>query len=80
VRVRDTGIGIPQKDLPHIFEEFYRGDNAIKEHNSGFGFGLSMIKEAVDIHNGKTSVQSELGKGTCFSIEIPAGNIQDHST
>ncbi len=71
ISVKDTGIGIPKEDIEKIFEPFYRGNNAPKE--IGTGLGLSFVKQAVDLHGGKILVQSELEKGTTFSVLLPVG-------
>ncbi len=71
VEVRDHGCGIPQQDLPRIFRKFSRGSNASKYKPSGNGIGLFFAKKAIDRAGGKIWVQSELGKGTCFSFILP---------
>lgn len=71
ITIKDTGIGIPKEDLPHIFEEFYRAKNARDVEKTGSGLGLSIAKEVVELHKGKIWVESEEGKGTIFYIELP---------
>lgn len=72
VSIRDYGIGICEEDLEKIFEPYYRGkNNAIEE---GKGIGLSFVKEVIDLHEGKILVQSELNKGSTFSILLPFKN------
>jgi len=71
ISVKDTGIGIPKEDIEKIFEPFYRGNNAPKE--IGTGLGLSFVKQAVDLHGGRILVQSELEKGSTFSVMLPVG-------
>ncbi len=70
--VQDTGVGIPKKDLPLVFERFYRSDvSRSKAKASGFGLGLSIAKSIVDMHRGTIEVESEIGKGSRFTVKIP---------
>jgi two-component system sensor histidine kinase ResE len=72
IRVRDEGTGIPPEDVPYIFERFYKADKArTRGHNGGTGLGLAIVKNLIDAHRGRIEVDSELGKGTTFSITIP---------
>jgi len=71
VKIKDTGIGIPKDELPHLFEEFYRGQNAKKIERDGTGLGLSIAKEIMDMHKGNIWAESEEGKGTTFYLEFP---------
>jgi signal transduction histidine kinase len=68
--VSDTGIGIPEEDLPHLFERFHRGRNA--SNYAGNGLGLAIVKAIVSAHQGDVSVQSEPGQGTQVSVFIPS--------
>ena len=70
VSVADTGIGIPFKDLPRIFERFYRVDEARTREQGGTGLGLAIVKHIVQLHGGAVSVASEAGKGSQFSFTI----------
>jgi signal transduction histidine kinase len=70
--VRDTGLGIPQRDLPRIFERFYRIDRARSRETGGTGLGLSIVRHVVENHGGRVSVESELGVGTRFEVRLPA--------
>ncbi|MBW8684172.1 ATP-binding protein [Chitinophaga rhizophila] len=73
LQVEDTGTGIPAKELPHMFERFHRVEQAVGRTHEGSGIGLSLVHELVKLHNGDISIESELGKGTCFTIRIPFG-------
>ena len=69
--VSDTGIGIPRKDLPRIFERFYRVDEARSRELGGTGLGLSIVKHIIEAHGGSVSVESKLGKGSRFVLTLP---------
>jgi len=71
VEVKDTGIGIPEKELPKVFDEFYRASNAREIEKDGTGLGLSIAKQVVERHNGKIWAESVQGKGTTFFIMLP---------
>ncbi|WP_374075181.1 ATP-binding protein [Bdellovibrio bacteriovorus] len=70
LKVKDDGIGISEKDLPHIFEPFYRADSARSPGKSGFGLGLAIAKTIVEAHGGHMSVQSRLGQGSEFIVHL----------
>lgn len=73
IEVSDRGIGIPEKDVPHIFDRFFRADaSRAKKGIDGFGLGLSIAKSIVDAHKGEISVKSEVGKGSRFTVILPA--------
>jgi len=72
IDISDTGPGIPEKDLPRIFERFYRVDKAHSRDLGGTGLGLSIVKHIVQFHGGEVWVSSTLGKGSTFSFTIPA--------
>lgn len=72
LKVSDTGIGIEEKDLPHIFEKFYRERSERTKNISGTGLGLSIVKGVVEAHHGSIYVESEVGKGTKFTILLPS--------
>ena len=69
--VQDSGIGIPEKDLPRLFEKFYRGTNREALAQRGTGLGLAIVKSIAERHGGDVWVESELGKGSTFYLQIP---------
>jgi len=71
VSVSDNGIGIPKKDLPHIFDRFYRSDMCIKYGKSGFGLGLAICKWIAEQHKGSIYAKSSLDKGSTFVVKLP---------
>lgn len=71
VTVKDTGCGISNKDLPHIFERFYQSKNDNNLSEAGTGIGLNMVKEWVNIHKGEVHVESTQGKGSTFIVTLP---------
>jgi two-component system phosphate regulon sensor histidine kinase PhoR len=71
LRVSDTGVGIPQRDLPRIFERFYRVDQARSRDTGGTGLGLAIVKHVCENHGGDVTVDSELGRGTTFEVRLP---------
>jgi signal transduction histidine kinase len=71
VSIADTGIGVPEVDLPHIFEEFYRADNARAVERDGTGLGLAFAKQVVERHGGRIWVRNNPGPGATFSFTLP---------
>jgi signal transduction histidine kinase/DNA-binding response OmpR family regulator len=71
VTIKDTGIGIPDDKLPHIFDRFFQADSSSTKQFEGSGLGLAIVKELVEMHGGSISVKSELNLGTTFSIRLP---------
>lgn len=72
ISVSDTGIGIPEKDLPFVFGRFYRVDKSRSRENGGAGLGLSIASSIVQAHNGRVVVSSKPGEGTTFDVYLPA--------
>ena len=72
VDVRDTGVGILEDEIPHVFERFYRGKQRAAPTVSGSGLGLSLVKVVVESHRGRVFLTSEPEKGTCVTIVLPA--------
>lgn len=75
LRVADSGIGIPQKDQPYIFDKFYRSDEAV-DGFVGTGLGLSIVKSIVEQHDGRIWVESQVGRGTVFTVMLPTHEAQ----
>ena len=71
IEVRDTGVGIDATELPRIFERFYRGSLANEARGSGSGLGLAIVKSIVDMHGGRIGVDSRLGEGSSFVVNLP---------
>jgi signal transduction histidine kinase len=72
IQVIDTGGGIAPEHLPHLFERFYRVDKARSRAHGGSGLGLSIVKALVEAHGGSVSVESAVGKGSTFTVRLPA--------
>lgn len=77
VRVRDSGMGIPFRDLPHVFERFYVVDRSRARESSGAGLGLSIVKQIADAHGGSVEVESQLGGGTVFTLRVPILRVRE---
>lgn len=80
ISVQDTGMGIAKEDVSRVFSRFWRSDASRERVSGGLGVGLSLTKEIVDRHNGSISVESELGKGTTFSLRIPLTHTRQEET
>ncbi|GAB6990341.1 ATP-binding protein [Paenibacillus pini] len=75
IMIKDEGAGIPEEDLPFIFERFYKADKArLRGETMGTGLGLAIVKNIVDSHQGTIQVTSQLGEGTVFMIRLPVEN------
>jgi two-component system, OmpR family, sensor histidine kinase SenX3 len=72
LRVSDTGLGIPSRDLSRVFERFYRVDPARSRDTGGTGLGLAIVKHVAENHGGEVSIVSELGRGTTVQVRLPA--------
>lgn len=71
IKIKDTGYGIPAADLPHIFDRFYRVRSNGHNDIQGNGLGLAIVKTIAERHGGNVSVESEVGKGSCFTFTLP---------
>ncbi|MEN0048457.1 MAG: ATP-binding protein [Bacteroidota bacterium] len=80
LKVKDNGIGIETNEVAHIFDRFYQIDNAASQQGKGTGIGLSLVKELVELMDGKIEVQSTFGKGTTFNIQLPIRQISTLKT
>ena len=72
IEVEDHGLGIPAREQRRIFDRFYRVDNLLTRRSEGSGLGLSIARRIVEAHGGKLTVKSEVGKGSCFQLRLPA--------
>jgi signal transduction histidine kinase len=73
LRVRDTGTGVPPEQVPRLFERFHRVENARGRTHEGSGIGLALVQELVKLHGGSISAESEVGRGTTFTVRVPLG-------
>ena len=71
ISVSDTGVGIPENDLPYVFERFYRSKRSRAANPGGSGLGLSIVRWIVDAHKGKVTVESQVGRGATFTVRLP---------
>ncbi len=71
LEVQDTGLGIDPEDIPHLFDRFYRGQQATRSKIRGTGLGLAIVKEIVDLHGGTITVDSAVGRGSTFRVSLP---------
>jgi signal transduction histidine kinase len=75
--VTDRGIGIPDEDLPHLFERFHRGSNADDRRYRGLGLGLYICRQVAQEHGGSISVISRVGEGTTFHVTLPVAAVAE---
>ena len=71
VVISDTGVGIPKEDIPHVFDRFYRVDKARSRESGGTGLGLSIAYDIIALHGGEIRLESEVGKGSTFTVNLP---------
>jgi signal transduction histidine kinase len=76
ITVADTGMGISEKNLPHVFDRFWQADGSSKRKYQGVGIGLALVKELVEIQGGTVTVQSQEGKGTTFTVSLPLRGVE----
>jgi signal transduction histidine kinase len=70
ITLKDQGIGIPEKDLPYVFDKLYRVEKSRSRKSGGYGLGLSIVKEIVEAHEGEITIISEMEKGTTVEIVL----------
>ncbi len=75
--VKDTGIGIPEDAIPHLFERFYRVDKARSRGTGGTGLGLAIVERIITLHGGFITVESELGHGSTFTVHLPLADGEE---
>jgi two-component system, OmpR family, sensor histidine kinase BaeS len=78
-RIRNTGEGIPEEDLPYIFERFYRADKSRTRETGGTGIGLALVQQIITLHEGTINVRSELGQDTEFIVQLPGEFKNNHN-
>jgi len=71
VAIEDTGCGIPEKDLEHVFDRFYRAENATQSSTKTAGLGLAIVRKILDLHGSRITVSSQVNQGTCFEFDLP---------
>jgi PAS domain S-box-containing protein len=74
LEVADSGVGIPEQELPHLFERFHRVQGVAERTQEGSGIGLALVQELVDLHGGSIEAASQLGQGTTFRVRLPFGS------
>ena len=71
IEIRDEGVGIPENELPNLFQKFRRVSNPLSRSVNGSGLGLYWVKRIIDLHGGTIAVASAVGEGTTFTIKLP---------
>jgi len=71
IAIRDTGIGIPAEELTRIFQRFYQVEDSLRRKHGGIGLGLAIAREMAELVDGQISVESEMGRGSTFSLSLP---------
>jgi methyl-accepting chemotaxis protein len=77
ISVRDTGVGIDRKSFKAIFRRFHQVNKTLSRNTEGSGIGLSLVKSIVEMHNGRIHVDSEIGKGSVFTVELPVKTVEN---
>ena len=77
ISVKDTGVGIPEDSVGHVFERFYRVDKARSRKSGGSGLGLSIVRNMVERNSGNITVESTVGEGSVFTLTFPAFDMED---
>jgi two-component system sensor histidine kinase ResE len=77
--VQDTGLGIPQSDLPHVFDKYYQASTKATGGEPGTGLGLAIVRELVLLHGGRIDVESAMNRGTTFTVYLPSRPDKDAS-
>jgi signal transduction histidine kinase len=80
IEVRDSGPGIPENDLPLVFDRFFRGTNVGEARASGSGLGLSIARSIVEMHGGSIGVSSVVGQGATFTVRLPRAAVKVNET
>ena len=71
IAIEDTGCGIAEEDLEHVFDRFYRAENTTQERTNNAGLGLAIVRKILDLHGSRITVSSQLDRGTCFEFDLP---------